>query len=592
MTILLTDFLHLCLDESGRKALPLTLTVIFCSLACRLGLRAMLANVPGRILAFVELPAESEHRAAERFWVDIYGGGIILREDDIRRLLSRMHETPLDAAQLGLAASDAVTIALRAAKNILNSVQRMRTVPQILFAVEESSGGMAKDFKSRPQGHPAEDPSLNADQLFEKLAYAPNFVFSPRRTYLWRSSRSSPLGPKLCGPFWLDEAEAIPSSGQGRHRSRLQGTDFDQTAAVHGAAHTLVRLGTVPDIRQGAAGPNWLASLSKVSFPLDVLVIEEELVGRRSSVVSSTPRPRGSGVTDLRSHSSQVDAAATGDSQGANSSPQAPPEHSTLFNEEDEEARKMLAHELRSICLACQGEVSERDRKRRNPSLEDLKGNDLNEARSTPAQGTPNLDHVFSVGTVFVHRTYGYRAVIKSWDTKCSASESWIEQMGVRNLPGGDKQPFYSSIVDDGSTRYVAHCNIVPAVSRPIQKGTQNDKESGDLQTSMSVGDEGNGTSSPHLLQNLQNDEAEEPPRMAPPTAETPAAATGESYVRKEDVERLLKHRGIGVLFRCVNTSALPGPGSRSGTGTRIRLVRNERGRAMFPDDGGDAPPV
>ncbi|MCO5565018.1 hypothetical protein L7F22_018688 [Adiantum nelumboides] len=386
----------------------------------------MLANVPGRILAFVELPAESEHRAAERFWVDIYGGGIILREDDIRRLLSRMHETPLDAAQLGLAASDAVTIALRAAKNILNSVQRMRTVPQILFAVEESSG------------------------------------------------------------------EAITASGQGRHRSRLQGTDFDQTAAVHGAAHTLVRLGTVPDIRQGAAGPNWLASLAKVSFPLDVLVIEDELVGRRSSVVSSTPRPRGSGVTDLRSHSSQVDAATMG--ENANSPPQPPPEHSYLFNEQDEEAREMLAHELRGICLACQGEVSERDRKRRNPSLEDLKGGDLDEARSTPAQGTQNLDHIYSAGTVFVHRTYGYRAVIKSWDTMCSASENWIEQMGVRDLPGGDKQPFYSSIVDDGSTRYVAHCNIVPAVSRPVQRGSQNDKGSGDTQTSVSIGDEGNGT--------------------------------------------------------------------------------------------------
>lgn len=590
MTILPVDFLHLCLDESGRKALPLTLTVIFCSLACRLGLRAMLANVPGRILAFVELPAESEHRAAERFWVDIYGGGIILREDDIRRLLSRMHETPLDAAQLGLAASDAVTIALRAAKNILNSVQRMRTVPQILFAVEESSGGMAKDFNSGPQRRPAEDPSLNADQLFEKLAYAPNFVFSPRRTYLWRSSRSSPLGPKLCDPFWLDETEAITASGQGRHRSRLQGTDFDQTAAVHGAAHTLVRLGTVPDIRQGAAGPNWLASLAKVSFPLDVLVIEDELVGRRSSVVSSTPRPRGSGVTDLRSHSSQVDAATMG--ENANSPPQPPPEHSYLFNEQDEEAREMLAHELRGICLACQGEVSERDRKRRNPSLEDLKGGDLDEARSTPAQGTQNLDHIYSAGTVFVHRTYGYRAVIKSWDTKCSASENWIEQMGVRDLPGGDKQPFYSSIVDDGSTRYVAHCNIVPAVSRPVQRGSQNDKGSGDTQTSVSIGDEGNGTSSPHLLQSLQDDEAEESPRMVPSTTETSAAATRESYVGREDVERLLKHRGIGVLFRCVNTSALPGPGSQSGKGTRIRLVRNERGRAIFPDDCGDATPV
>ncbi|KAL1916803.1 uncharacterized protein VTP21DRAFT_5507 [Calcarisporiella thermophila] len=69
---------------------------------------------------------------------------------------------------------------------------------------------------------------------------------------------------------------------------------------------------------------------------------------------------------------------------------------------------------------------------------------------------------LYSVGTIFDHRRYGYTAVIYGWDEECSASEQWILQMQVdTSLARGRHQPFYNVFVEDGSSRYVAHDNIV-----------------------------------------------------------------------------------------------------------------------------------
>ncbi|GAA5942810.1 hypothetical protein JCM1841_006913 [Sporobolomyces salmonicolor] len=64
------------------------------------------------------------------------------------------------------------------------------------------------------------------------------------------------------------------------------------------------------------------------------------------------------------------------------------------------------------------------------------------------------------IGHVFVHRLYGYTAVIRGWDDTCRASETWIQQMQIDRLPFGRHQPFYHVIVDDGSSRYIAQENV------------------------------------------------------------------------------------------------------------------------------------
>merc|ERR1712059_201426 len=66
------------------------------------------------------------------------------------------------------------------------------------------------------------------------------------------------------------------------------------------------------------------------------------------------------------------------------------------------------------------------------------------------------------VGQVCQHRVYHYYCVVYGWDPVCTASRSWISQMGVDRLERQDKQPFYNVLVSDGSTRYAAQDNLEP----------------------------------------------------------------------------------------------------------------------------------
>jgi len=66
----------------------------------------------------------------------------------------------------------------------------------------------------------------------------------------------------------------------------------------------------------------------------------------------------------------------------------------------------------------------------------------------------------FKVGQVAKHRRYNYKCVVYGWDVKCTASQHWIHQMGVDQLPRKDTQPFYNVLVMDGSNRYAADENL------------------------------------------------------------------------------------------------------------------------------------
>ncbi|XP_041347662.1 F-box only protein 21-like [Gigantopelta aegis] len=72
-----------------------------------------------------------------------------------------------------------------------------------------------------------------------------------------------------------------------------------------------------------------------------------------------------------------------------------------------------------------------------------------------------NKDVKFSVGMVMKHKRYLYMCVIYGWDNTCQASDEWILQMGVNNLPYKQHQPFYNVLVEDGSNRYAAQENML-----------------------------------------------------------------------------------------------------------------------------------
>jgi F-box protein 21 len=49
----------------------------------------------------------------------------------------------------------------------------------------------------------------------------------------------------------------------------------------------------------------------------------------------------------------------------------------------------------------------------------------------------------YSVGQVFRHRRYDYKAIITGWDSECGAGEQWMMRMGIDRLEAGRHQSFY-----------------------------------------------------------------------------------------------------------------------------------------------------
>lgn len=61
-----------------------------------------------------------------------------------------------------------------------------------------------------------------------------------------------------------------------------------------------------------------------------------------------------------------------------------------------------------------------------------------------PAAEADPVQH--RIGTYFEHRRYGYRGFVVGWSQTCAASQTWIAQMRVDELPRGRHQPFYNIV--------------------------------------------------------------------------------------------------------------------------------------------------
>ncbi|PSC71606.1 F-box only 21 [Micractinium conductrix] len=74
----------------------------------------------------------------------------------------------------------------------------------------------------------------------------------------------------------------------------------------------------------------------------------------------------------------------------------------------------------------------------------------------------------FGVGQVFVHKKFGYRAVVFGWDRACERDDAWLQAMSVSTA----QQPFYHCLPDESDairlfggvriTKYVAQENMEP----------------------------------------------------------------------------------------------------------------------------------
>jgi len=99
---------------------------------------------------------------------------------------------------------------------------------------------------------------------------------------------------------------------------------------------------------------------------------------------------------------------------------------------------------------------------------------DLHDADKA-SEASSTLVHMprYSVGQVFRHARYGYRAVIIGYDSTCRAGPQWATRTGVHDLPRRGDQPFFHVLVDvrdrpDAQIAYVAEDNIGELMSRGL----------------------------------------------------------------------------------------------------------------------------
>lgn len=173
--------------------------------------------------------------------------------------------------------------------------------------------------------------------------------------------------------------------------------------------------------------------------------------------------------------------------------------------------------------------------------------------RIYPQQTSTTLpDPVHRVGTVFTHRVYGYLGVILGWSRSCTASEQWQRSMNVDALPeGGRSQPFFTTLADDGSRRFVAQCNIIEAVSSsyPGLRRAQKEKGNGEL-----VEGEWENLPEPKTKARIENN------------------IKRKVIENENQLRELAKQRGIGQVFKCVDLE-------------NARFSLNREAELAWPDD-------
>lgn len=78
----------------------------------------------------------------------------------------------------------------------------------------------------------------------------------------------------------------------------------------------------------------------------------------------------------------------------------------------------------------------------------------------TDLQGGFTPRSYFTIGSIIVHKNYGYRGVIVAIDGSCTASDSWYE---YNKTQPSKEQPWYHILVDKsgGLSTYVAQSNLV-----------------------------------------------------------------------------------------------------------------------------------
>jgi regulator of sirC expression with transglutaminase-like and TPR domain len=122
------SLVHRVVDH--RRGLPISLSVVFVEMACRMGWDAYGVGFPGHFVAAV--------RDGGVRYVDCFTGGTELRPSDLQRLLSRMAGTATQVEPWMLAPATAESVTLRMLANLQHAYARQGDLVRAITCMDRS----------------------------------------------------------------------------------------------------------------------------------------------------------------------------------------------------------------------------------------------------------------------------------------------------------------------------------------------------------------------------------------------------------------------------------------------------------------------
>ncbi|CAO1625087.1 unnamed protein product [Parajaminaea phylloscopi] len=407
-----------------RSTIPLSLVVVFCSIARRLGVTAALCDTPRKIIAVViddDIGSSTPLSAAGSqgsphpiFFVDPSTEHIIQELPEAVQWTDAFGWRPepdqSNSTRPHLQAALSTSIMMRCARNIQNAARNGTAWFDVLVAGSSNRADSNATAGKTDKSLLAEDRTI--------IRTLQDFLMSPPHTlHEEKNLLTDSLGPLQ--PLRRTTARtSLPPK-----RGASQGVEDE--SALFASCWVMMELSN--DL--GMPGCRWV--LKQIG---DHNILDALLLPGVSSVVTVPPSPS--------------DDLAPMEEAG---SPTEYSSDSEMESDGGDTGRRSSVFDLtRNPGRALWAEAEQPpDVRRRHTGLGESK---------------PDADPVtYRVGTLFTHRRYGYRGVILAWDATCEASDAWQHQMRIDTLPhGGSQQPFYNVLADDTTSRYVAECNIVP----------------------------------------------------------------------------------------------------------------------------------
>ncbi|KAJ1034517.1 hypothetical protein NDA18_001373 [Ustilago nuda] len=593
-------FLHHCFT-TNRETLPLSLTLIFCGVANRLGLQASLCNFPMRILAFVCAnptvpwpgPEDSLTSAPHGlFWLDVceyttvaYDAHEptptepfarrpswlqqrppILDRADLTEWIGRMGIPPTDDFWRPAAPSSMVQ---RAARNILSSVQRAQILPRTM-----QLGGQAR---SAIRNMELNRRSARLEQQWSQLVRVDHSFLSSlhgRTDAAKHEAMTSRVAAALESEADIAEDETVWNI--------VRSWRSESMRSLTSAPDSWIKLANTPSelfrewMQHRAADNDWTRVRDHLHRRADHWSEHEQQAAKYAAVNAFLRLSTQVNAREvdwiagfLQSYfmldvevietdflgASQADSTNSMDEDGADSEGSESSDEAGVSIREAREgtpreglvtnpsARIVLARMLQAV----RAKDSEAPRVNRRSGPESRRQRQFRASVASPTEqqedDTGEEEDLISyrVGTIFRHRTYHYAGAILGWDPYCAAPEDWIVNMGVDRLPAS------SGARRGGRHQPFYHSQVADGTRRYVAE-VNVEPVSGPIWIY--------GTPST----TTSGDKGEVPEE---------GRALGAS------LHAMLQLRGLGEYFRCFDQE-------------RGKLRRNRDARVMFPDDWSD----